>query len=382
MARILFLLTRTPWRDFRPYDIQAPALIDAGYVVIYASNAEEEVAERDFDWMLLDKKECKLARRIGALSLYRKVLQARPDIVQLCSLEQLPLGIVLAWLGKCKVVYDCREDMASALYERRNRYPVLIRKMIFKMVRIIEGLADRYFDGVITADPGVYELFDQMPKERKLICYNAALLKQFPNIYPALGLREFELVVLGSMSSHRSGTQDVLDAMNILHSNGHKVKLLLIGAPENEMVDEIQNRIDSYGLQAYVHCTGLLSHSDVQSELIKAKIGIVSLHDYPKFHRNIACKAFEYMACGMPTIASDLPPQRLFLDDSVALFYPPGDVGALAENILSLIRDEASMGQMGNLARKLVDKEWNGDREQSKLKDFYGRLLQLPGRCG
>jgi glycosyltransferase involved in cell wall biosynthesis len=272
--------------------------------------------------------------------------------------------------------------MASALYERRKSLPGWMRRGIFRGVRAIESAAAYRFDGIITADPGVYELFGATPDERKLICFNSALLKQFPTNFPSLAERKYDLVLLGSMSSIRSGAHNVIDALSLLKEEGMPVRLLLIGQPEGEMVDAIKERIERYGLKQYVDCTGLIFHSEVPRVLAQARIGIVSLLDYPKFHLNIACKAFEYMACGMPTIASDLPPQRLFLNDEMGIFYPPGDVHALAAAIRTLLMDCKRACQMGKLARVAVEECWNGEKEQEKLKEFYSRIIDLPPRGG
>jgi glycosyltransferase involved in cell wall biosynthesis len=380
MSRIVLLLTRTPWQDFRLYDIQGPALVEAGHEVIYVSGGPEGNTEHSFIWITISAKERWLARRTGCFSLFRRIVILKPDVVQLCSFEQLPLGILLKLMHSCRVIYDCREDMASALYERSNTFPLWVRKIIYRSVRTLESVAGYCFDGIITADPGVYELFESMPPERKLICFNTALLKQFPSSFPQLSEREYDVAVLGSMSSFRSGTHELLDALNMLHLDGLLVKMLLIGEPENEMAMLLRNRINRFELMKYVHITGWLPHSAVPYALARARIGIVPLLDYPKFHRNIACKAFEYMACGMPIVASDLPPQRLFLNDEIAIFYPPGDIYALSKAIQSLLLDLNRSDKMGKIARAKVEKEWNGEIEQEKLKLFYFKIVRLRRR--
>lgn len=382
MARILLLLTRTHWRDFRLYDIQGPALLEAGHEVIYVSGCSQTLTEHAFNWVTLSNQERWLARRTGSLNLYIRIFKLKPDVVQLCSLEQLPLGLALKARRVCRVIYDCREDMASALYERRKTFPVWIRRGIFRSVRALELFVGRQFDGIITADPGVYDLFDSTANQRKLICFNSALLKQFPASYPNLIDRKYDIAVLGSMSSLRSGTHHVLDALRLLHLEGISARLLLIGQPEGEMSKALKERIDKYGLKRYVHCTGWVTHSKVPALLAQARIGIVPLLDYPKFHRNIACKAFEYMAVGMPTIASDLPPQRLFLSDETSFFFPPGDVNALATAIRTLLMDCVRSIQMGKLAREAVEERWNGEREQEKLRQFYFKIMYLPPQIG
>lgn len=376
----MMLLTKTPWRDFRTYDIQGPALTEIGHEFIYASGAPEPKDERNFTWVLLTPEQVSIARKTGGLNLISMIKKNKPDIVQLCSLELLPLGIYLKLRKITKVVYDCREDMASALYDRKANFPMFIRKLIFRGVKALENFADRRFDGVITADPGVYEFYPQTPDERKMVCYNTALLEQFPRNYNHPAEREYDCVILGSMTSHRCGTHNLMDAIGLLKQKGIIIKLLMIGEPQNDMVERINKIVDKYQLKDQIHITGIIPHCDVPAILAKARIGIVPLHDYQKFHRNIACKAFEYMACGMPTIASELPPQRLFLDENIARFFTPNDAESLANRIEELYNDYPRIEKMGELARQKMEEQWNGDIEQEKLKKFYSNLIEMPAR--
>lgn len=380
MARIGLLLTKTPWSDRRQFHRQGPALVEAGHEVVYVAGMPDEVIEHPFTWEVLSDRERTLARVTGGLNLLGRMRSLRCDLLQLCSLELLPLGLALKVFSGTRIVYDCREDIASALRERRDSFPAFLRTALFKAVRMLEAIAARSFDGILTADPAVWELHVGMPKERKHIFYNTALISQFPETYLPLAEREFDLTVLGSMSSLRSGTHHVLDALGILKERGLSPTLLLIGEPEGEVASAIEERVQEYGLVRQIIQTGRIPHAQVAAQLIRAKVGIVPLQDLPKFRRNIACKAFEYMACGMPSIASDLPPQRLFLHSAIASFYPCGDIEALASQIEELLNDPSRCQGMGEVARAEVKSKWNGEREQGKLRLFYAKLLEMPAR--
>ena len=380
MACIAFVLTKTPWGDRRQFHRQGPALTERGHEVLYLAAEPDREMSHPFQYIVLTEGERRLARRIGGLNLIRKLHALAPDLVQLCSLELLPLGLALKLFGRTKVVYDCREDIAAALRERRKRLPAWARDLVFRAVRRLERAAAKRFDGIVTADPGVYELHDAMPDARKHIFYNTALLSQFPGDYPALDERPFELAVLGSMSSERSGAHQVLDALVKLEERGLKPRLLLIGKPENDVVSALRDRIEGHGLADRIEITGHLPHHEIAAQLVRARVGIVPLLDYPKFHRNIACKAFEYMACGMPTISSDLPPQHLFLTPEIASFYACGDVGGLADRIEEMLNDPEHCSAMGTQARRDVEDRWNGENDQASYSMFLESLLEMPNR--
>ena len=316
----------------------------------------------------------------GALNLFGLVRKHQPDAIQLCSLEQLPLGIALKALTGIRVIYDCREDMAPAMLRHRDNWPAPVRWAMFGMTIFLEKIAAHLFDGIVTADPAVCRKHRGMPENRKMVFFNAAPMRHFPNSYPALAEREFDLVVMGSMT-RRSGVLDAIRAVGELAESGKEYRIMLLGEPDEFVTPEIEEAVRRYGIERLVTRTGRVAHEEIFRYLTKCKVGLVPLRDFPKFHSNIACKAFEYMACGMPTISSDLPPQHIFLKERVnGLFYPPGDQVALADRIDEVLSNPTNLEAMGRHARNDAENEWNAERFEVEIAKFYRSLISMPGR--
>ena len=104
MARIGFLMTRTPWYDQRQYHRQGPALLAEGHTVVYLAGIPPDIdLDYPYEPVPLSAAERKTAARTGGFNLLRKVARARLDLLQICSIELLPLGIALKLLGVTKV---------------------------------------------------------------------------------------------------------------------------------------------------------------------------------------------------------------------------------------------------------------------------------------
>jgi glycosyltransferase involved in cell wall biosynthesis len=67
-------------------------------------------------------------------------------------------------------------------------------------------------------------------------------------------------------------------------------------------------------------------------------------------------KMFEYMAASRPIITADLPVIREVLDDTRAVFCPPGEVGAWTEAVLALASDPGRREALAQNARREVEK--------------------------
>jgi glycosyltransferase involved in cell wall biosynthesis len=93
----------------------------------------------------------------------------------------------------------------------------------------------------------------------------------------------------------------------------------------------------------------------------------------------MASKAFEFMAARVVTVATDLPPQRVFLKDGHnAMFYAPGNVAELARALSSLLDDLKTAQRLADQARRDFLNRWSLERNTAPYTDLYDRLTRQP----
>jgi glycosyltransferase involved in cell wall biosynthesis len=83
-------------------------------------------------------------------------------------------------------------------------------------------------------------------------------------------------------------------------------------------------------------------------------------------------KMFEYLAAGRAILTSDLPVLREVLDESCALFCPPGDTHAWSAALGELIRDADRRQALGQHAREAAKKYTWVERARRSLEGFVG----------
>ena len=77
-------------------------------------------------------------------------------------------------------------------------------------------------------------------------------------------------------------------------------------------------------------------------------------------------KMFEYMAAGRPIITADLPSIREVLDETCAVFCPPGDAQAWKFALEELLTDGGRRARLAQSARQEVEKRtWLARAEQA-----------------
>jgi glycosyltransferase involved in cell wall biosynthesis len=76
-----------------------------------------------------------------------------------------------------------------------------------------------------------------------------------------------------------------------------------------------------------------------------ASAGFSLLHDLPNYTASLPTKVIEYLAMGVPVVASDLPGIREALAGRAAVeLAPPGDPAAAAKAVARLLVEEAREG--------------------------------------
>jgi len=120
---------------------------------------------------------------------------------------------------------------------------------------------------------------------------------------------------------------------------------------------------------------GQIPPSEVPTWIRSGRIGLVLLQSIPKFQKNIPSKMFEYWACGLPVIASDLPAIRQFLSPGQnGLLVTPGDSEGVARVIKQLLSRPDQQKIMGRSEQQQVYELWNNESQIDTLINFYHRI--------
>jgi glycosyltransferase involved in cell wall biosynthesis len=98
-----------------------------------------------------------------------------------------------------------------------------------------------------------------------------------------------------------------------------------------------------------------VSPGELRRWLQAADVGLVILQDNPTFQTVYPNKAFDYMAAGIPVVATvDGVLGELLTTSGAGISVPPGRPDHLVEALLGLRRDEDAARDMGNAGRRLV----------------------------
>jgi glycosyltransferase involved in cell wall biosynthesis len=305
----------------------------------------------------------------------RAALSETSDVYHFHDPELITLGIALKTLRpSCAVVYDVHEDYPSMMLEK-YWLPQSVRPLISKGAAAGNRLAVFCFDGIVTADPWVAADFQKVAREKTIVYYNFPV----PSLFGANGKRvtaTADLVYVGGMSD-RSGIFVLLDALALLATKGLRPTVRLAGYTDGAAgLSAIEQAISNRELKNQIEFVGRIPHSEVPSLIRSGHVGLVMLQPIPKFMKNIPSKMFEYWACGLPVIASDLPPIRSFVSDGEqGLLFSPESPESLASGIQFMMEHPQERERMGRLGQKQVSEDWNNETQIDRLIRFYKKIL-------
>jgi len=132
-----------------------------------------------------------------------------------------------------------------------------------------------------------------------------------------------------------------------------RAHLVLIGGPEGDRA-RLERLVDPR-VAARVHFVPMLPHADAIRALAAADVGLLTSSDKEEIGRvyTSPLKQFEYLAAGLPVIASDVPSSHEVLTVDVAQFY--GNDGRAFNEALARAMQNASWHSTAvNRSRELV----------------------------
>lgn len=281
------------------------------------------------------------------------------DVYHFHDPELIPAGLLLKLLKK-RVLYDVHEDYPEDILTK-EWIPQHLRKRVSHLFNTLEQWAARQFDGVIAATPAIAQKFKA--PVRCVTINNYPLVDE--NL--AFGLNEAgekQFVCYVGLISRIRGIVPLVEALSYA-----KIPLALVGA---FAPPELRNEVTRLEGWHYVRDYGYLSRTDAAAVMKRSLAGIVTFLPGPNHGQSQPNKMFEYMAAGLPIIASNFPLWRELIEgNQCGICVDPSDPWAIADALQRLAADPAMARTMGANGTKAVFSRYNWEKEAEKLLILY-----------
>jgi glycosyltransferase involved in cell wall biosynthesis len=182
--------------------------------------------------------------------------------------------------------------------------------------------------------------------------------------------RRDTVVYAGALTAERGATQ-MVDAIAEASLDGWVLELV---GPHCPVI--LTGQLAARPGWSHVENIGVVQPLEARRLMSTAKAGMVLFQPTPAHLEALPNKIFEYMAAGLPVIASDFPLWRSIIEPiGCGLLVDPTSPEAIARALRELARDPARAETMGERGRQAVLRGLNWSSEERALLDVYDRLL-------
>jgi glycosyltransferase involved in cell wall biosynthesis len=372
MARIAHLSSAHPRFDTRIFVKQCRSLASHGHeVALVVADGLGDACRDGIRIVDVGRASSRRERMLHSTHrVGRAALALDADVYQLHDPELIPLGLRLALSGR-RVVFDAHEDVPSQLLDKPYLSPRSAR-LLSRAYGLLERSALRRFEGVLAATPLIR---DRLAAHNPLTVdiNNFPRAEEFARAPAAEGVRD-SFCYVGSISAIR-GVRELVKACALLRTPAR------LGLAGSFAEAELEAEVRRYPGWRRVDALGHLDRNGVAAVMERAFAGLVTLQPTASYLESLPVKMFEYMAAGIPVIASDFPLWREIVDGSrCGLCVDPRDPAAIAAAIDHLASHPRLAREMGANGRRAVLERYNWENEADKLIAFYADLL-APRTC-
>lgn len=292
--------------------------------------------------------------------VYKKALEIDADIYHFHDPELIPIGLKLLKKNK-KVIYDVHEDVPKQLLSKPYLNKFILR-LIASAFQKYENKSAKKFTAIITVVPEITNRLKQY-NDKTVEVRNYPMLNEFAKINVQWKDRENAMVYIGSISEIRG----IYEMMQVAYKAN--IKLHLAG---NFSTASLETDLQNHKEWEQVIYHGVLGRDDIVALLSKVKIGLLLLHPVPNHLIGLNTKIFEYLAAGLPIIASDMSHYNEIMEKNNCGFcINPFDIDAITDKVRYLINNDQIAEEMGLNGRNAIEKYYNWENEEKKLIELY-----------
>ena len=365
-VKICHITTVHPRNDIRIFYKECLSLTSLFEVYLIVADGKGDCIQDKVHILdVYDRKRSRFGRMLlNTRRAYIKALELNSDIYHFHDPEFMFFGLKLKRKGK-NVIYDVHEDLPKQVLSK-SYISLLIRKILSKIIFVIEGYISARLSAIITVTPGINERFSKYN-------FNSRVINNYPRFEEFDSTNNFtskqnEVCYVGSITQIR-GIEELIDSIENI-----PISLNLAGKFES---DSFKAKLKNKPGWGKVNYYGIISPKEVYEIMLRSIAGVSTLYPEPNYLTSQATKIYEYMYAGIPVIASDFPLWKEFIEKyKCGICVDPKNIQKISEAI-NFLKDNPEIARtMGENGRKAAIEEFSWKNEEKELFNIYLRILK------
>ena len=371
--RICHVTTVHEWNDVRIYVKMCHSAVSDGLSV-------DLVAPVPFDNPVTDsgrvtvhalrKYRSRILRAsLGSLRAIRTGIRIGADWYHVHDPELLLLVLTFRLLGR-RVVFDFHEEFSADIKGKPYLSP-RVRAVASKLARCWEVLLCWSATRTVTATPRIR---DRLPIRRAaatVVCNYPSLAEFDAATGTPFERRSRAAYYVGGVTEIR-GCLEMIEAGRLLTSAGSGVVIRIAGPFESV---DLERKARKASEHLNVAVLGRRARHEVIADLEDVRVGLVLFQPHPNHLYALPNKIFEYMAAGVPVVASNFPLWiEIIARSGCGITVDPQDPIAIARAVRELVDDPLRAKEMGRTGRLAVELLYHWHSQWAILRTLYGAM--------
>lgn len=307
--RVLHVTSVHRWDDIRIFEKEARSLAAAGYEVAILVSSPEYSERHGVRFISLPTISNKWIRiLVKPWIIFLSVLKSGAKIVHFHDPDLLLVAWLLTFLGK-KIIYDAHEDSPAQILDK-GYIPLWARVFVSRFVERVENFATRRFTLNIGATDSIKEKFSKRGLPAMEI-KNFPRLEEFANrTWKAYLDRPLWAGYTGGIKRVRSASE--LSKVRRSPRWKSEWSFKMAGVYQDK---DIQSLFEDQIRLGEIDYLGWLNREDLLRLMNDLRLGYLLFHPTKNHVEAEPNKLFEYMAAGVPVIASDFPKWKAIITE-------------------------------------------------------------------
>lgn len=295
-------------------------------------------------------------------AMVKRAAESDADIVELHAPELLMYYKLLKKKSK-KVLFNSHEFYRLQI-ETKDYIPSFMRKLISKIYGCIEKKICEHIDGIIYP----CKIRGTNPFEDYL-CESVKIENYSDGVAIEAGQREERSAIYAGSLSYDRGCTEMVEVFN-------EIDGILYLAGEFTS-DEYKQYIFDIMDPNKVKYLGVLDRDELLEMYSKVSVGLSLLKKVGQYNQidNLSTKLYEYMMCGIPTVATNMDfAERVNDEYEFAILVNPDNIEEIKSAIEKIFSDKMLAVRLGNNGKRAIKEKYNWKNEKEKLISFYKEL--------
>ena len=367
-TRVCHLTSVHPPFDTRIFHKECKTLVAAGYDVVLVAATLEDVVVDGVRLHAVAKPTDRIERaRRTVPAVLAAAIAEDAALYHFHDPELIPVGLLLAARGK-RVIYDVHEDVpADVLTKDYLAWP--LRVVAAGGAAVAERVGATVFDAIVTVTPTIARRF---PARKTHLVQNFPMASDLAGVAAAPYATREPLAAYAGMIGPVRGFTQTLGALARL-PEASPWRLGVAGNFNPPALEETCRAMPGWGRVDFL---GWQDRPGTMALLARARVGLVLFEPLANHVAAQPNKLFEYMASGLPVIASDFPRWRELVEGAgCGLLVDPRDEEAIAAALAWVLDHPAEAEAMGRRGAEAVATRYTWEAQGQVLVDLYRRLV-------